>query len=160
MHHLHPPAQHPKNKTTAAWLALLGGPLGLHRFYLFGPGDIWAWLHLPPTMAGAWGLQRLLKLGPNDPLLWWLLPWLGLVLAAAGLACVVYGLCPPERWNARHNPQYPDNHLAGHTHGVTVLAVVAALLVGSTGLMSSLAMGFQHYFEEQARSPTGTSDQP
>ena len=28
-----------KNKTVATWLALLGGPLGLHRFYLHGLGD-------------------------------------------------------------------------------------------------------------------------
>ena len=29
-----------KNKTLAAWLAFLGGPLGLHRFYLHGLGDL------------------------------------------------------------------------------------------------------------------------
>ena len=28
-----------KNKTLATWLAFLGGPLGLHRFYLHGFGD-------------------------------------------------------------------------------------------------------------------------
>ena len=29
-----------KNKTLAAWLTFLGGPLGLHRFYLHGPTDL------------------------------------------------------------------------------------------------------------------------
>ena len=29
-----------RSKTTAAWLAFVGGPLGLHRFYLFGLGDL------------------------------------------------------------------------------------------------------------------------
>ena len=30
------PTSRAKNKTVAAWLAFLGGPLGLHRFYLYG----------------------------------------------------------------------------------------------------------------------------
>ena len=34
-----------KNKTVAAWLAFLGGPLGLHRFYLHGLGDRIALAH-------------------------------------------------------------------------------------------------------------------
>ena len=33
-----------KSKTTTAWLAFLGGPLGLHRFYLRGLGDWLGWL--------------------------------------------------------------------------------------------------------------------
>ena len=32
-----------KNKTIAAWTALLGGPLGLHRFYLYGWSDGLGW---------------------------------------------------------------------------------------------------------------------
>jgi hypothetical protein len=42
-----------KNKTLAAWLAFLGGPLGLHRFYLHGLGDPWGWLLPIPTALGA-----------------------------------------------------------------------------------------------------------
>ena len=41
-----------KNKTTAAWLAFLGGPLGLHRFYLHGLGDWLGWLLPIPTALG------------------------------------------------------------------------------------------------------------
>jgi len=33
-----------KNKTLATWLTFFGGPLGLHRFYLRGLGDLWGWL--------------------------------------------------------------------------------------------------------------------
>ena len=29
-----------KNKTLATWLTFFGGPLGLHRFYLRGFGDL------------------------------------------------------------------------------------------------------------------------
>ena len=35
----------PKNKTIAAWLAFIFGQLGIHRLYLFGIKDLWAWVH-------------------------------------------------------------------------------------------------------------------
>ena len=41
-----------KNKTLAAWLAFLGGALGLHRFYLRGLGDTLGWLLPIPTALG------------------------------------------------------------------------------------------------------------
>ena len=39
-----------KSKTTAAWLAFVGGPLGLHRFYLHGFWDLPGWL-LPVSLT-------------------------------------------------------------------------------------------------------------
>ena len=56
-----------KNKTTAAWLAFLGGPLGLHRFYLYGLGDWMGWLLPIPTALGLYGIQRIQELGQDDP---------------------------------------------------------------------------------------------
>ena len=47
-----------KNKTVAAWLAFLGGPLGLHRFYLHGLGDLPGWLLPIPTALGLYGIER------------------------------------------------------------------------------------------------------
>ena len=41
-----------KSKTLATWIALVGGSLGLHRFYLFGLRDAWGWLHPWPTLLG------------------------------------------------------------------------------------------------------------
>ena len=41
-----------KNKTLAAWLAFLGGPLGLHRFYLHGWSTCSGWLLPIPTALG------------------------------------------------------------------------------------------------------------
>ena len=38
-----------KNKTVAAGLAFVGGPLGLHRFYLHGMGDTLGWALPIPT---------------------------------------------------------------------------------------------------------------
>ena len=46
----------PAVPAVATWLAVLGGSLGLHRFYLHGVRDLWAWLHPWPTLLGAYGL--------------------------------------------------------------------------------------------------------
>ena len=56
-----------KNKTLAAWLAFLGGPLGLHRFYLHGLGDLLGWLLPIPTALGLYGIQRVQQLRPGRP---------------------------------------------------------------------------------------------
>ena len=55
-----------KNKTLSTWLALAGGPLGLHRFYLFGPLDVIGWALPIPTALGLYGIMRPLGLGLDD----------------------------------------------------------------------------------------------
>ncbi len=134
-----------KSKTMAAWVALIGGGLGLHRFYLYGLRDIWGWLWWLPTLVGAYGVQRVRMLGQDDQLAWLLVPLLGFALAAAMLAAIVYGVTPDEKWNARFNP-------GGRAHqsgwGV-VFALVLSLLLGATVLMSTIAFSGQRYFEYQ-----------
>ena len=134
-----------KSKTLATGLALLGGSLGLHRFYLHGGRDLLAWLHPLPTLAGLVGVQRMLDLGQDDRVAWLLLPLLGLMLAQAALCAIVYGLLPDERWDARHNPG-----AAVHATGWgPVLGVITALIVGATALMATIAFSGQRYFESQ-----------
>ena len=41
-----------KNKTLAVWLSFVAGPLGLHRFYLRGFGDLLGWFLPIPTAIG------------------------------------------------------------------------------------------------------------
>ena len=74
-----------KNKTLAAWLTFLGGPFGLHRFYLFGWRDGLGWLMPLPTLLGLYGLQRIRQYGVDDQLSWVLLPILGFCLAGCAL---------------------------------------------------------------------------
>jgi hypothetical protein len=93
-----------KNKTLAAWLAFLGGPLGLHRFYLNGLGDWLGWLLPIPTALGLYGIQRVQELGQDDALSWILVPLLGFTIAGCALQAIVYGLMTPEKWNLRFNP--------------------------------------------------------
>lgn len=137
-----------KNKTLAAWLAFIGGQLGLHRMYLFGLGDLWAWVHPIVAALGWWGVERVRLYGHDDQLAWVLIPLLGFTLAGTALTAIYYGLMPPEKWNARHNPGPPEAQ-AGHTNWLTIGAVVFALLFGTIALMSSIVFSFQRYFEYQ-----------
>jgi hypothetical protein len=143
-----------KNKTFAAWLALLGGPLGLHRFYLRGKLDILGWLLPIPTALGLYGIERVQRHGLDDQWSWVLIPLLGFTLAGCALTAIVYGLMAPEKWNARFNPAAPPDAAPGRTNWLTIGVVVLALLAGSTALMSSIVFSLQRYFEyqiEQAR---------
>jgi len=141
-----------KNKTLAAWLAFVGGTLGLNRFYLYGLGDLWGWLHPLPTALGLWGLERMQSLGQDDALSWLLLPLLGVQIAQTCLTAIVYGLKTPAAWNARHNPTLAPDDAAGQTGWPTIGAIVFSLLIGAVGLMSALAISFEHYYEDQVRA--------
>lgn len=147
-------ARHPnnagmKNKTAAAWLAFVGGPLGLHRFYLHGLADLPGWLLPVPTALGLYGVQRIQQYGQDDALSWVLVPLLGFTISACALVAILYGLSSPERWNARFNPLADLQAPQGRTNWLTIGAVALALMVGAAVLMASLAYSFQHYFEFQ-----------
>ena len=138
-----------KNKTLATWLTFLGGPFGLHRFFLFSFTDRLGWILPIPTLLGLYGVQRAREHGLDDPLGWLLIPLLGFTMAGCAINAIVYGLMASPAWNARFNPHTPPDHSAGHTNWFTIGAVVLALLVGATVLISSIAFSFQHYFEYQ-----------
>jgi|APDOM4702015248_1054824.scaffolds.fasta_scaffold57636_2 hypothetical protein len=135
----------PRSKTLATWLALAGGSLGLHRFYLHGARDRWAWLHPWPTLAGLYGVLRVQALGQDDRLAWLLLPLLGLMVAQASLVAIVYGLTSDERWAARHDPGAAPRP----TGWGPVLGAIAALVIGATALMATIAFAGQRFFEWQ-----------
>ena len=138
-----------KNKTVAAWLAFVGGPLGLHRFYLHGLGDMWAWALPIPSALGLYGIQRVKAYGLDDQASWVLIPFLGFTVAACALTAIIYGLMTPEKWNTRFNPSATPDALPGRTNWLTIGAVVLSLLIGTTVLMSSIVFSFQRYFEYQ-----------
>ena len=138
-----------KNKTLAAWLAFVGGQLGIHRLYLHGLTDMVAWLHPMAAALGWWGIGRVRLYGQDDQLAWALVPLLGFTIAGTALTAIYYGLMTPEKWNAKHNPAAAPEALAGRTNWLTMAAVVFALLVGTIALMSSIVFSFQRYFEYQ-----------
>lgn len=135
----------PKSKTLATWLALLGGSLGLHRFYLHGRRDLFGWLHPLPTLIGLYGIQRALVFGQDDGLSWALIPLLGIALASSMLAAIVYGLTSNEKWNARFNPLAPQ----ADSGWLAIIGVVLALFFGTSVLMATIAFSGQRFFEYQ-----------
>ena len=138
-----------KNKTLATWLTFFGGPLGLHRFYLRGFGDLWGWLLPIPTALGLYGIERVMAFGLDDTMSWWLIPLLGFNIAACALNAIIYGLMTREQWNARYNPRAAVDALAGRTTWFTIAGVALSLLLGTGILMSSIVFSFQRYFEYQ-----------
>jgi TM2 domain len=140
-----PPSTLPayRSKTLTAWLALVFGAAGVHRWYLHGPRDIWAWLFLLPSLAGLAGVLRMRQISMDDPWGWLLVPLLGLSVSAAMLCAIVYALTPDEKWDARYNP--------GHTPLATgwgaVMAAIFGLLFGGTVFMSTITFAGQMFFE-------------
>lgn len=138
-----------KNKTLATWLAFWGGPMGMHRFYMYGFKDLGAWALPIPTALGFYGLERVQQFGQDDTLSWMLIPFLGFTIAGCALNAIIYGLMPIDKWNARFNPEADGLSPAGRTHWGTIIGVVVALLFGTTVMMSSLVFSLQRYFEYQ-----------
>ena len=142
-------SRRPRSKTVTAWLAFAGGPLGLWRFYLRGLGDWIGWAVWIPTLLGAYGCVRIQQYGVDDVASWFLVPLLGLTIAATSLVAIVYGLMTPEKWNASFNPREPSDAPAGNSQWLTIFAIVAALMVGTGCLMATLAFSFFNYFNAQ-----------
>ena len=135
-----------RSKTLATWLAIVGGGLGLHRFYLHGARDPWAWLHPWPTLLGAYGFWRMREFGVDDARGSLLVPLLGVMLAATMLQAIVYGLTSDERWAARHGAA-----AAALQRGwLTYAGVIIALAVGTSVAITTIAFTAQRYFESRA----------
>lgn len=136
-----------KSKTLTTWLALCGGGLGLHHFYLDGWKSVAGWLHPLPTALGWLGMQRVLQNGQDDPLAPVLIPLGGLSLAAAMFTGIYFGLMADDKWDARqHQTAHPQARASGWG---AVIGVVLSLLIGATVLMSTITYGLQRYFEVQ-----------
>lgn len=131
------------SKTLATWTAVLGGFIGLHRFYLHGLRDPWGWLHAAAAFLGVMGLQRMRTLGVDDAAATWLVPWLGVTLSAAMLSAIVHGLTPDDRWAERHHTELG----VVPTAWGPVLGVILALMLGATALMATVSFVGQRLFE-------------
>jgi hypothetical protein len=140
----------PRSKAIATWLAVVGGSLGLHRFYLYGPRDVWAWAYPLPTLAGAYGFWRMRELGVDDRLGSLLVPLLGVTLAAAMLSAIVCGLTDDARWAARHGQPAAARPRSAW---LTVVAVVLALAVGAIATLATISFLAERYVD--ALAPIG-----
>lgn len=134
-----------KSKTLATWIAVIGGSMGLHRFYLHGFRDIWGWMYPLPTLLGLYGVRRVQDFGQDDMLSWVLIPLAGCAIAAAMLTAIIYGLMADEKWDEHYNTSGP----ATHSGWGAVMGVIVALLIGAGVLMATIAFSGQRYFEYQ-----------
>ena len=156
---LRDPAKVP-SKSLATWIAVLGGGLGLHHFYLRGWRNAWGWLYPIPTLVGLAGVVRMRNLGVDDHLSWALIPWLGLTISVGMLCAIVIGLTTDAKWarlyaGAPGQPvvratreQDEDSPPPGlvHTAYGPVLGVVVALMVGGGVLMGTIAFTVERLF--------------
>ena len=139
-----------KSKTLACWIAVLAGFLGLHRFYLRGAKDPWAWVLVAASAVGLYGVRRMNTLGQDDRLAWVLIPILGLSVCAAMMSALVYGLSSDQRWSDLYQGKDGADPHSARTNWLTILGVIAALMIGSSVLMASIAFTAQRFFEYEA----------
>ena len=142
-----------RSRAIATWLALVGGSLGLHRFYLHGARDGWAWLHPWPTLLGGYGFWRMREFGVDDARGSLLVLLLGAMLAVSMLQAIVYGLTSDERWAARHGNAAASPRPAWPTY----VAVGLALAIGAAVTMATIAFAAQRYFESRVPSAAAVS---
>ena len=158
-----PPLRDPadvRSKTAATWIAIVGGSLGLHHFYLRGWRSAWGWLYPIPTLAGLAGVIRMRNLGVDDRLSWALIPWLGLTISVAMLCAIVIGLTTDAKWarlyagdpsrpvvqaTREEDEDSPPPGIVRTAYG-PVLGVVVALMIGGGVLMGTIAFTVERLF--------------
>ncbi|MGZ3183010.1 MAG: NINE protein [Telluria sp.] len=115
------------NKTFAALLALFGGGLGLHRFYLKSPTDRLGLLHVCalPVCGLVYGLAH-----GADPF-YKLLP-LFVSYIAGFIEGLVLGLMPDEKFDARNNAGSGRQSRSGW--------MLAVVLVATTAIAATVAI--------------------
>lgn len=125
-----------RHKALAALLAFLLGAFGAHRLYLGQPR--W-WLPLSVTL-----LTVPLQIGVRN---WYQSPafFVMMIPVVAGfIEALVIALMPDEKFDARFNP---GSERKNHSGWDAVLTAIATLAIGTTVLMTAIALLFQTYFE-------------
>ncbi len=129
-----------RRKSLAALLAFLLGAFGAHRIYLGRPG--W-WL---PLAVSALSLPLLV--GVRN---WYQSPAffvLTVPVVAGFIEALAIALMPDEKFDARFNAATGRRNAS---RWGAVLVAIATLLVGTTVLMTAIALFFQTIFEGTAR---------
>jgi TM2 domain-containing membrane protein YozV len=142
--------RHFKNKTVATLLAALAGTFGAHRFYL-GDGRGWLpWL-FPAYFVTVLGLSLRYLSSQHADLGSDFITFLHPVLLAAFLPTAVgfadalrYALTPDAVWDAHWNRASGREN---HSGALVIVLAIFSLAIGTTGLLSFLAISVQLYFE-------------
>jgi hypothetical protein len=151
------------SKTLATWIAVIGGSVGLHHFYLHGWRSRLGWLYPIPTLVGLVGAVRMRDLGVDDRLSWALVPWLGLTISIGMMCAIVIGLTTDAKWARLYagDPTQPvvratrDEDDESPPPGIVrtgwapVLGVILALMIGGGVLMGTIAFTVEKAFDVQ-----------
>lgn len=120
-----------KNKTIATFLATFLGGLGLHRIYLHGWQDKWAWVHfvsLPVSIL-------LALAAPDQPLMFTGSPFVLSVLAGC-IESLTIGITSDEAWDARFNRDSGRKSMSDWPLAVLLVLTVGT---GATALIAAMA---------------------
>ncbi len=120
-----------KNKTFATFLAFSLGSAGIHRFYLYGNKDPFAWLYLasiPVTLVA-------IGVGNRYNPLFMATPWVIAILASQ-LEAFTLGLKDDRKWDALHNP---NSGKTSHSHWIIAVILCVNLMVVFTILIAFMA---------------------
>lgn len=130
----HPSPDFAPSKTVSAWLALVLGGLGVHRYYL---GAAFWWIYpLPLALCFPflWRIEDWL----THPLL--LLPVA--VILFSTIEAIVFALTPDAKWDARYRPA---PHTPSQSGWGAVWVAIIGLMFGAGLLMSMLAIHIQRW---------------
>jgi hypothetical protein len=126
------------NKTLATLLSSVCGSIGLHRFYMYGRKDRWAWVHfLTLPLSGI-----MVTLFPEQPALFTLSPLLISGLSAL-IEALVIGLTPDDKWDAKFNV---SSGKLSQSNWPLALLLVLTLGVGAVALIATIARFFDLLF--------------
>ncbi|MFT5644702.1 MAG: hypothetical protein ACI83P_002261 [Janthinobacterium sp.] len=122
------------NKTFASFLACLLGGLGVHRLYIGGIKDRWAYLHLTSVP-----LALLIALAaPGADIFFKILP-LTISFLIGFLESLVIGLTPDEKWDATRNI---GSNRQSASNWPLALLLVLTLMLGTGTLIATMARFF------------------
>jgi Mn2+/Fe2+ NRAMP family transporter len=127
-----------KNKTLTTLLAAALGGTGIHRFYLRGWKDIWAWLHLSSIPLSTIALN----FDSARPALLLLSPVI-LSMLAGFLEALVLGLTADDIWDKKYNSASEQE---SKSNWPLAVLLVLTLGVGATALIALIARTFDLFF--------------
>ena len=132
------PRKSGRSRAVATLVAFVAGTLGVHRFYLYGFGDVLGWLHPWPTLIGVYVI--FLAIGAFT------LPvttrWLGARNALVGSALLValgYGLWLP--FHDSTSQALVNMAIVGVGSGALVAALPASAAAGAPSDRTAFATG-------------------
>lgn len=120
-----------KNKTLATFLATFLGGLGLHRVYLYGWQDKWAWLHFASLPVSV----LLALAAPDQPLMFTGSPFVLSVLVGC-IESLTIGITSDDRWDARFNRDSGRKSMSDWPLAVLLVLTVGT---GATALIAAMA---------------------